>query len=107
LASDLKVFSADQYGCALLQYMDDLLLVGPTWEDCMKGTCLFLSLLWEAGTKCLGRRPRFAKTPSNTLAFTCHRGNIGSTLGENKLSVQFWPPRPIDKSEFLRAMGLC
>jgi hypothetical protein len=57
--------------------------------------------------KFLGRRPRFAKTPSNTLAFTCHRDNTGSTLGENKLSVQFWPPRPIDKSEFLRAMGLC
>jgi hypothetical protein len=51
LASDLKAFSADQHGCTLLQYVDDLLLAGPTLEDCMEGTLLLLSLLWEAGNK--------------------------------------------------------
>jgi hypothetical protein len=30
---NLKAFSADQHGCTLLQYVDDLLLAGPTWED--------------------------------------------------------------------------
>jgi hypothetical protein len=39
LASDLKAFSADQLGCILLQYIDDLLLAGPTREDCM-GKCI-------------------------------------------------------------------
>jgi hypothetical protein len=48
LASDLKAFSANQHGCTLLQYIDDLLLAGPTWEDCMEGTHLIFSLLWEA-----------------------------------------------------------
>jgi hypothetical protein len=51
LASDLKAISADQHSCTLLQYIDDLLLAGLTWEDCMEGTHLLLSLLWEAGYK--------------------------------------------------------
>jgi hypothetical protein len=51
LASNLKAFSADQHGCILLQYIDDLLLAGPTWEECMEGMHLLLSLLWEAGYK--------------------------------------------------------
>jgi hypothetical protein len=50
-------------------------------------------------TKFLRRRPRFAKTPSNTLAFTCHRSNPGSAPRENKLSVPFQPSRPADRSE--------
>jgi hypothetical protein len=45
LASDLKDFSASQHGCTLLQDVDDLLVAGPTQEDCMEGSCLFLSLL--------------------------------------------------------------
>jgi hypothetical protein len=49
LASNLKVFSADQHGCTLLQDIDELLLARPTQEDCMEGTYLLLSLLWEAG----------------------------------------------------------
>jgi hypothetical protein len=50
LASNLKAFSADQYGCTLLQCVNDL-LAGPTEEDCMEGTHLLLSLLWNAGYK--------------------------------------------------------
>jgi hypothetical protein len=49
LASDLKAFLTKQHGCTLLQYVDDLLLAGPTQEDCMEGTCLLLSVLWKAG----------------------------------------------------------
>jgi hypothetical protein len=51
LASDLKAFSANQHGCTLLQYVEDLLLAGAIWEDCMERTLLLLSLLWEAGYK--------------------------------------------------------
>jgi hypothetical protein len=65
----------------------------------MEGTHLLLSLLWEVGTKFLRRRPIFAKTLSNTSAFTCHRGNAGLALRENKLSVPFWLSRPTGKSE--------
>jgi hypothetical protein len=48
LASVLKAFSADQHGFILLQYVDDLLLAGPTWEDCLEGMHLLLCLLWKA-----------------------------------------------------------
>jgi hypothetical protein len=51
LASDLKDFSANQHGCTLLQNIDELLLNGPIQEDCMEGSCLLLSLLWEAAYK--------------------------------------------------------
>jgi hypothetical protein len=56
LASDLKAFSANQHGCTLHQYVDDLLLARPTHEDCMEGTCLLLSLLWKAGFKVYGKK---------------------------------------------------
>jgi hypothetical protein len=56
LASDLKAFSANQHGCTLHQYVDDLLLARPTQEDCMEGTCLLLSLLWKAGFKVYGKK---------------------------------------------------
>jgi hypothetical protein len=49
LVSYLKAFSANQHGCILLQYVDDLLLTGPTQEDCIEGACLLLSLLWKTG----------------------------------------------------------
>jgi hypothetical protein len=45
LASDQKAFSADQLSCTLLQYVDELLLAGSTWKDCMEGSHLLLSLL--------------------------------------------------------------
>jgi hypothetical protein len=45
LASNLKAFSANQYGYTLLQYVDYLLLAGPIQEDSMERICLLLSLL--------------------------------------------------------------
>jgi hypothetical protein len=63
LASDLKALSANQHSCALLQYMDDLRLAGPTQEDCMEGIPLLISLLWEAGYKVSRKKAR--------LVFVC------------------------------------
>jgi hypothetical protein len=41
----------------------------------MKGTCLFLSLLWEAEyKKSLEKRPRFAKTTGKHLNFHLSQG---------------------------------
>jgi hypothetical protein len=91
LASDLTAFSADQHGCTLFQYVDDLLLPGPTWEECIEGTYLLLFLFGRQGTKSLGKKPIFAKTLSNTLAFTCCRDRAGLALRGNKLSVHSSP----------------
>ena len=38
LASDLDSFHPEEYGCWLLQYVDDLLLAAETKEKCWKGT---------------------------------------------------------------------
>jgi hypothetical protein len=97
LASILKAFSDDQHICSLLQYVDDLLLAGPTREDYIEGTCLLLSLLWD--TKSQEKKPKFAKTLSNTSVFTCPRDNAGSDLKGNTLSVLSQLLRPTTKLE--------
>jgi hypothetical protein len=83
MASELKAFSADHHGCTLLQYMVDLLLAGPTQEDCMEGTHFLPSLLWESGYKVSRKK----KTLSITSAFTCPRSNAGLSLRGNRMSV--------------------
>ena len=52
LASDLDSFHPKEYGCWLLQYMDDLLLAAETKEKCWEGTKTLLQLLMEAGCCC-------------------------------------------------------
>jgi hypothetical protein len=101
LASSFKAFSTDQHGCTPLWYVDDLPLAGPTWEE---PTSSFL-FYGRQDTKSLGKRPRFAKTLSNTLAFTCPGGN--ATLRRDRLPVQSQLLRPTGKSEFLEAAGFC
>jgi hypothetical protein len=65
----------------------------------MEGTHLLLSILWKAGYKVSQRKSRFARILSNTLSFTCHKDNIDWPLRGNRLSVPFWPPRPINRLE--------
>jgi hypothetical protein len=74
LASDLKAFSADWHSCTLLQYVDDLLLAGPTREDCMEGTHLLLSLLWEAGYKVSRKKAQICQGPVKSLGFHLSQG---------------------------------
>jgi hypothetical protein len=105
LASDLKAFSADEHGCMLLQYVDELLhlhlvgLAGPTQEDYIEVKHLLLSLLWEAGYKTSRKKALICKTLSNTSAFTCPRGNAGSAPRGNRLYVPSQPLRPTSKLE--------
>jgi hypothetical protein len=49
--------------------------------------------------KSLRKRLRFAKTLSNTSAFTCLRDSAGSAPRGHRLFVLFQPPRPASKSE--------
>jgi hypothetical protein len=94
LASYLKVFSANQHDCTLLQYIDDLLLAGPILarRTVWKGLASSFLFYERQNAKSLGKRPRFAKTLSNTSDFNCSRGNAGSVLGGNRLYVPSQPP---------------
>jgi hypothetical protein len=73
-----------------------------------KGLSSFFLFYGRQDIKSLGKRPTFAKTLSNTSAFTCHRGN-GRLSSEKKQSVcsiptpkTFWQIR-----EFLGAEVFC
>jgi hypothetical protein len=74
LVSDLKAFLAVQHGCTLLQYVDDLLLAGPTQEDCMEGTHLLLSLLWKAGYKVSQKKAQIFQDTVKYLGFHLSQG---------------------------------
>jgi hypothetical protein len=66
---DFKAFLPDQHDCTLLQYIHDLLLAGPTWKNCMKGICLLLSLLWEAGYKFSWKKTQICQNTVKYLSF--------------------------------------
>jgi hypothetical protein len=99
LASDLKGFSADQHSCTLLQYVDDLLLAGPTREDCTEGTHLLLSLLSEAGYKVSRKKAHICQNTVKYLGFHLSQEHAGSALRGNGLYVPSQPLRPAGKSE--------
>ena len=48
-AADLAKFPGQELSCALLQYVNDLLLASTTQAQCLEGTKALLSLLMEAG----------------------------------------------------------
>jgi hypothetical protein len=99
-ASDLKAFSTDQHGdCTLLQYVDDLLLAGPTQEDYMECSLLLPSLLWEAGYKVSRRKAHICQNTVKYLGFHLSQGHAGSALRGNGLYVPSQPLRPAGKSE--------
>jgi hypothetical protein len=90
LASDLKAFSAKQHGSTLLQYIDGLLLAGPTREDCIEGTFLLLSFLWEAGYTVSRKKAQICQNAVKYLSFHLPRGQ--SRLGPERKQTGFSIP---------------
>jgi hypothetical protein len=106
LASDLKPFSANQHGCTLLQYTDDLLLAGPTQEDCMKGTCLLLSLLWEAGYKVSQKKAQICQNTVKYLNFHLFQGQCRLSPERKEAVCSILAPKTHQQiREFLGAAG--
>jgi hypothetical protein len=99
LASNLKDFSANQYSCTLLKFIDDLLLAEQTQEDCMEVMHLLLSLLWEASYKVSRKKAQICQNTVKYLSFHLSQGNAGSALRGNSLYVPSQPLRPISKLE--------
>jgi hypothetical protein len=79
-ASDIKMFSARQMGCTLLQYVDDLLLARRTLEECTKGTHLLLKHLQEAGYKVSKKKAQICQPKVKYLGFHISQGT--RCLGE-------------------------
>jgi hypothetical protein len=77
LASNLEVFSADQHGCMLLQYVMTSCQLDQFRRTVWKRFATFFLFYGRQDTKSLGKKAEFPKTLSNILAFTCPRGNSG------------------------------
>jgi hypothetical protein len=75
LASDLQAYPAEEAGCTLLQYVDDLLLAGANHQDCLKGAQFLLCLLWEAGYKVSQKKAQICQDQVKYLGFTSPRAN--------------------------------
>jgi hypothetical protein len=93
LASDLKAFSANQHGCTFLLNVDGL-----TQEDCVEGTHLLLSVLWEAVYKLSRKKGQICQNTVKYLGFQLSKGQcrLGPERKENRLYVP---------SQLLRSTG--
>jgi hypothetical protein len=101
LASDLQAYPAEEAGCTLLQYVDDLLLAVANHQDCLKGTEFLLRLLQESDYK-VSQKAQICQDQVKYLGFHISQGqgNLGverkqavcsilTPLQEDR-SVSFW-----------------
>jgi hypothetical protein len=106
--SDLKAFSANQHDCTLLQYVDDLLLAGPTQKDCIEGTCLLLSLLWKAGYKVSLKKDQICQDTVKCLGFPLSQGQCRLSPERKQTICSIPTPKTCQQiREFLEAAGFC
>ena len=61
LASDLNSFHPEEYGCWLLQYVDDLLLAAETWRNAGKGPNRSSNCWQRRDMECRGKRHKSAR----------------------------------------------
>ena len=73
MASDLDSFHPKEYGCWLLQYVDDLLLAAETKGKCWEGTKALLQLLMEAGYR-VSKKAQLCKEAVRHLGFVLKKG---------------------------------
>jgi hypothetical protein len=111
LASNLKAL-ADQHSCTCLYYIDDLLLAGPTREDCMEGTHLLLFLLWEAGCKVFRKKVQICQNSVKYLSFHLSQDQC-RLVPERKQAVcsipapkTFWQIRVFGSCRFMLNLDL-
>jgi hypothetical protein len=104
LASDLRAYPAEEAGCALLQYVGDLLLAAANHQDCLKGTELLVSF-GKLDTKY--PEAQICQDQVKYLEFHISQGhqNLGAERKQAFCSVPILTTRQI--REFLRVAGFC
>ena len=80
MASDLNSFHPEEYGCWLLQYVDDLLLAAKTKEECWEGTKALPQLLMEAGYWVSKEKAQICKEEVRYLGFVLKKDTRFHTL---------------------------
>jgi hypothetical protein len=104
LTSGLQLYPAEDAGCTLLQYVDDLLLTAANHQDRLKGSSISYGKLYMKYPK---RRLRSPKTKSNIWGSTSPKASGTSVQEGNNLSAD--PNSDYKKTdhEFLGAAGFC
>ena len=74
LASELDSFHPEEYGCWLLQYVNDLLLAAETRGKCWEGTKALLQLPMEAGYCGSRKKVQVCKEEVRYLGFVLKKG---------------------------------
>ena len=80
MVSDLNSFHPEEYGCWLIQSVDDLLLAAGTKEKCWKGTKALLQLLMEAGHRVSKEKAQICKEEVRYLGFVLKKDTSFQTL---------------------------
>ena len=80
MVSDLDSFHPKEYGCWLLQYVDDQLLAAETKKKCWEGTKALLQLLMEAGYQVSKKKAQICKEEVRYLEFVLKKGARFQTL---------------------------
>ena len=81
VASDLNALHQEEYGCWLLQYVDDLLLAAETKEKCWKGTKALLQLLMQAGYRVSRKKAQIYKEEVRYLGFVLKDTRFQTLVG--------------------------
>ena len=81
MASDLNSFHLEEYGCWLLQYVDDLLLAAKTKEKCWEGTKALPQLLMEAGYWVSKKKAQICKEEVRYLGFVLKDTRFQTLVG--------------------------
>ena len=80
LASDLNSLHLEEYGCWLLQYVDDLLLAAETKEKYWEATKALFQLLMEAGYRVSKKKTQIFKEEVRYLGFVLKKDARVQTL---------------------------
>ena len=108
LASDLDSLHSEEYGCWLLQYVDDLLLAAETKENCWEGMNAVLQLPMETGYRGSKKKARIWKEEARYLGFVLKRAQ--RLLDQSRKDVILRAPTPKTRRqvrEFSGATGFC
>ncbi|XP_057358726.1 uncharacterized protein LOC130683860 [Manis pentadactyla] len=104
LAQDLKQFHHDHSESTLLQYVDNLLLCSPSWEQSQLDTASLLNLLASRGFRVSPVKAQISSPSVTYLGFLLSQQRKSITLDRKRLLSDM--PIPKTKTEILSFLGL-
>lgn len=108
LHRDLASFRAYNPQVVLLQYVDDLLVAAPTYEDCKKGTQNLLQELSKLGYRVSAKKAQLCQEEVVYLGYLLKGGKRWLTPARKATVMEIpTPTSPRQVREFLGTAGFC